>query len=614
MEKTRQRLADGLAEMPPGPRLAAVLTTIDLTRLGGADCVEVLRAQHRQAAHEQARLMTAMVEVALCGVGPDDALPRMDAPDEFSADEIRGALCWTRSTAGGQLSLAWDLINRLPQVFAALEAGAIDVPKTKVFSEWTWGLTDEQAHTICDQLLTEAPRLTTGQLIDRIKKLAIAIDSDWARRRYAEAVRDRKVIGYRNDDGSANVSGQNLPADRAAAACGHIDALARKAKRAGDCRPSNHIRADLFVGMLDGSYTGWSETAIIDHLLTMADPEPADGSHEPARDGGCEDRRDDHGDLGHDLGVSGAGKIEGSEPDDTRQHDACPVPPPTRRVGIEIRAEITTLLGLDDHPGEIAGWGPVHADVARRLVRDQTAAEWRFAITDEHGRLWHEGITRMRVTGYPARADAPCRGGIVELQVKLSTLRRLASGHTRPEDHKGWAKIIADLARQADQLQHGGATLDKHQRQRGRGGRSPGRPLRRRTQIRDRTCIHPQCRAPAYNTDGDHTQDWAVGGATHEGNIGSACRHDHRLKHDGGWIVIQSKPGHFVWISRLGRHYHVRPPLIIPLLPDPIPRDPPPAIPQNDHEVEDGPTWQEPANSEPPPRPPAPGPPDDPPF
>jgi hypothetical protein len=91
--------------------------------------------------------MAAMVEVARCGVGPDDALPRMDAPDEFSADEIRGALASTRAAASNQLSLAWDLINRLPQVFAALETGGLDVPKTRVFAEWTCGLTDDTAPT-----------------------------------------------------------------------------------------------------------------------------------------------------------------------------------------------------------------------------------------------------------------------------------------------------------------------------------------------------------------------------------------------------------------------------------------------------------------------------------
>src|SRR5918999_2836269 len=251
MRKTRQAIPRGLAAMPPGPTLAAMLATIDLSRLSGTDCVAVLRARHRQASHEQAQLMAAMVEVALCGIGPDDALPRMDAPDEFAADEIRGALSWTRSAANAQLDLAWDLIHRLGPVYAGLDAGSIDVPKARVFSEWTGGLTADQVRQICDRLLPEAPDLTTGQLCERIKRMAIALDPDWSRRRYEDAVRSRKVVGYRNEDGTGNVCGYQPPAEQAAAACAHIDALAKKIKQAGDRRSIDHIRADVFVRMLD---------------------------------------------------------------------------------------------------------------------------------------------------------------------------------------------------------------------------------------------------------------------------------------------------------------------------------------------------------------------------
>ncbi|HEX6469777.1 MAG TPA: DUF222 domain-containing protein, partial [Streptosporangiaceae bacterium] len=269
MRKQRQSIPSGLAAMPPGPGLAAALAGIDLSRLSGGDCVRVLRARHRQVAHAQAQLMAAMVEVACCDIGPDDTLPRMAAPDEFSADEIRAALAWTRSAATSQLDLAWDLLDRLDMVYAALDAGAIDLPKAKVFCEWTTDLTDDQAHRICDHLLPEAPELTTGQLCERIKKMAIAVDPDWARRRYHQAIRDRKIVGYQNDDGTANLCGYQLPTDRAAAACAHIDTLAKKIKHAGDTRPINHIKADLYLRMLDGTYTGLPEPEILADMLTL---------------------------------------------------------------------------------------------------------------------------------------------------------------------------------------------------------------------------------------------------------------------------------------------------------------------------------------------------------
>jgi Domain of unknown function (DUF222) len=191
-----------LAEIPPGPRLSAVLAGLNLARLSGFDCVEVLRARYRQLNHDRAQLMAAMVEVGLCGPASDE-LVRMEVPDEFSADEIRTALMLTRRAADAQFSLAYDLITRLPAVHAAMAAGVVDEPRARVFSEWTAELSPEQARGVCDALLPRVSRLTTGQLIEQIKKMAIAIDPDWAQRRYEQAVAERKVVGYRNPDGSA---------------------------------------------------------------------------------------------------------------------------------------------------------------------------------------------------------------------------------------------------------------------------------------------------------------------------------------------------------------------------------------------------------------------------
>ncbi len=92
----RQLIPQDLADIPPGPQLAHVLADLELSRLSGFDCVEVLKAQCRQANHERARVLAAMAEVGVCGSVPDDDPTRMRAPDEFAADEIRAALVLTR--------------------------------------------------------------------------------------------------------------------------------------------------------------------------------------------------------------------------------------------------------------------------------------------------------------------------------------------------------------------------------------------------------------------------------------------------------------------------------------------------------------------------------------
>ncbi|MBV8994929.1 MAG: DUF222 domain-containing protein, partial [Pseudonocardiales bacterium] len=218
-------IPEDLADIPPGPRLSAALSGIDLDGLSGFDCVRVLKARYRQLNHDRAALMSAMVQVGLCGPASKDHT-RMTVPDEFSADEIRAALMLTRRAAETQFSLACDLVTRLPAVHAAMDAGLVDEPRARMLSEWTTELSVEQARALCDTLLPRIAMLTRGQLIEQIKKMALAIDPAWAQRRYEQAVAQRKVVGYRNPDGSANLTGYQLPVDRVAAACAHIDALA----------------------------------------------------------------------------------------------------------------------------------------------------------------------------------------------------------------------------------------------------------------------------------------------------------------------------------------------------------------------------------------------------
>jgi hypothetical protein len=166
----RQLIPECLAEIPPGPELSRVLAGLELSRLSGFDCVEVLKARHRQLNHEKARLMATIVEVGLCDIGPDDELPRQTVPDEFAADEVRAALVLTRRAADAQFDLAYDLLTRLPAVHVAMNAGVLDEPRARVFSDWTAELSVEQARALCTELLPAAPGLTTGQLVEQIKK------------------------------------------------------------------------------------------------------------------------------------------------------------------------------------------------------------------------------------------------------------------------------------------------------------------------------------------------------------------------------------------------------------------------------------------------------------
>jgi hypothetical protein len=93
-----------------------------------------------------------------------------------------------------------------------------------------------------------------------------------------------------------------------------------------------------------------------------------------------------------------------------RPRAAMPAP---RRGVIDIQVPLTTLLGLTDLPGDLAGWGPVIADIARQVVAEQPDATWRVSVYDQLGELISHGITRRRPTAPDAAfikaRDRTCR-------------------------------------------------------------------------------------------------------------------------------------------------------------------------------------------------------------
>ncbi len=388
------------------------------------------------------------------------------------------------------------------------------------------------------------------------------------------------MIGYLDEDGTATVTGRRLPADQAAAACARIEDLAKAAKRAGHPGRIGPLRADIYVGLLEGRWQHLTRDQIIADLLAHATPD--DTPQDPTPDGTSAAGAPADGDTvvnGACDGDANPAADTPAAPDNGDSGGGAERPTTGERVGVELRVGLSTLLGRDRHPGEIPGWGPVTAETARSIVAAQRTGEWRYAITDPEGQLILAGITRRRSaipagTGSPVAGEAlaPGRGGIVELHIPAALLTELAAHPDACGASGEWAAVIADLA-----ARYATDRAQDTQGARGVPGQDPaarfaGAVLRRHVQIRDRVCVHPGCRCPARHADLDHTVDHTHGGVTTEANSGPLCRHDHRLKHAGGWRLGQPEPGHFVWTSPLGRIYHARRRPIIQDLPGPLPR------------------------------------------
>ncbi|HEX6327096.1 MAG TPA: DUF222 domain-containing protein, partial [Jiangellaceae bacterium] len=334
-----------LAAIPPGAVLAGLLEDLDVETVSGRDTVEVLCAEYRQLCRQTARFYRAVLETGLRTPFSISTVQRLRAPGEFAAEEARAALVWSRSRAERAFGFAQDIFCRLPVLGAAMLAGELDEPRARAFIDWTTGLTDAQAGTVCDQLVPEAAGLMVGELIDRIKRACLAVDPHWAEHRYREAVRTRRVAGSRNPDGTANLGGYNQPIDRIAAACDRIDTLARACKHAGDRRTIDLIRSDLFLGMTDGTYQAMTENEIITHVLAHPYTEPTDHDNNSSADGEPGDGKPGDG--------RGNGKPGGGPPPDGGPGDG--------RGGSddgEPGGKSSESVPGDGAPGDTAGDGP----------------------------------------------------------------------------------------------------------------------------------------------------------------------------------------------------------------------------------------------------------------
>ena len=80
--------------------------------------------------------------------------------------------------------------------------------------------------------------------------------------------------------------------------------------------------------------------------------------------------------------------------------------------------------------------------------------------------------------------------------------------------------------------------------------RNPTATMRRRVQLRDKTCRFPYCTRPAVSPRGqadlDHVEPHrpdGTGGSTADANLACLCREHHRIKHQTGWHAETSENG-----------------------------------------------------------------------
>jgi Domain of unknown function (DUF222) len=250
-----------------------------------------------------------------------------------AASIISAELRLSPSAAVTRVTLACELVDELPATLAELAAGRIDGYRARVIADQTRPLAQapELRRRVEATLLTRASRQTATQLRAAAVKAVLAADPAGAEQRHRTARAGRYLSPPGPEpDGMASLPNR-LPAADAAALYTAIDAAARQQQKANpdDKRTLDQLRADVLAGL------GWSALAA-GHL-------------------GC--CHPDCGHLNQPLGNRRGG----------------------RPAAVNVTVAYTTLIGVDDQPAHLQGYGPITAEVAGRIAAHGT---WRRLLTD----------------------------------------------------------------------------------------------------------------------------------------------------------------------------------------------------------------------------------------
>ena len=249
------RVAERLA---PGPDLAAWLATAPPAGIDDGDLAAVAGSWRRVASWAQARELAAVAQITARAAARDekadtgpDGRPSQVTPS--AAAEVALELTMSQYGASAWADLAVQLAWRLPGTGAALAAGVIDLARARLIAEAASPLSDETARAVEARVLPAAGGQTTGMLRAALRRAVIAADPAGAEERRKDAERRSQVVLYPDQDCTATLAGQRLPAVHAAAAMARIKAMARALKSIRRRRQHRPAVRQIYLGLLLGT-------------------------------------------------------------------------------------------------------------------------------------------------------------------------------------------------------------------------------------------------------------------------------------------------------------------------------------------------------------------------
>ncbi len=303
----------------------------------------------------------------------------------------------------------------------------------------------ERAEAVA-RYLPQAPFRTWRWL--RNKLLAFAKARHGAQETARAAVLDRNVQLDRAENDMGWLSAY-LPAVDAAAVWGVVDDLAHQLRyTAGEERTLGQLHADCLTGIVTGRLVPGDRSGATcqaeDATTTRAgvttnatgdtDPDASTNASttartNPGRDTGMSATANISSDTGAaDAGAGPVCTCGGRAP---VVHETVVRMTPTRPV-VRVTVPASVLLGLDDAPGDLDGFGPVPAETARLIAEDAT---WQRLLTDPVTGVLTDYSTTAYKPGRVLRSAVEARDGTCTFIGCDSRAASCDLDHIEPFDH-----------------------------------------------------------------------------------------------------------------------------------------------------------------------------------
>jgi len=173
--------------------------------------------------------------------------------------EFRLALSITKQYAGEFVSAAKSLISRLPRTLGLMERGQLNLFRAMKVTEATAWLSDDAARVVDAALEARLPGKDATAVRKAATYAAAMADREGAKHRERERRESRSLSLIHQESGTATLSLDDAPAEKAVAAYSRVDRLARTLKTRDESRTLDQLRADVALDLLLNAESGGAQ-------------------------------------------------------------------------------------------------------------------------------------------------------------------------------------------------------------------------------------------------------------------------------------------------------------------------------------------------------------------